>query len=630
MKIVTIAPIKKGVNKENLSYFTDQDVLIGNIVEVPLRSKKAYGLVVEVRDAEDLKAEIKSLSYSIKKISGLKSFSFISKNFVQSIKKIADYNATTVGNVLSVFTPKTILESCKELEFEEKEKPEGNFFETLLLQSDDEERYSTYKSLIREEFAKNKSVFFCMPTTEDILSARENLEKGIEKYTFIMHSGLPKKELIGVWKKILEEKHPILLIATGSFLSIPRSDLGTIVLEKESSRAYKTQSRPYLDLRVAMEEIAKSLKVRLVLGDQLLRVETLWEEKNGKYGELVPLKFRSLTNNNAEIINLKSQKNIKKKEFEIFHPKTIELLKRTKENNENTFIFCARKGLYPNTVCGDCGRVVVCKNCNAPVVLYNQKAKAKNLFVCNHCGERRDSSELCQYCGGWKLTTLGIGIEKVVEEIKNILPHTNIFILDKDHVKNHKQAVKIRDEFYTTPGSIMVGTELALTYLNQKIENTCVVTIDSYFSVPDFQINEKIFHILLSMKSLASKDFFIQTRQENTKIFEEAKDGNLIDFYRDEIEDRKATGYPPFATYIKLSLEDEKSKAQKKMEEMREFLKPYKLEIYEAWRPGNIKSFTINGLIGIQKKNWPDENLLSKLRSMPQEYSIRVDPSTLL
>lgn len=624
------------MTKDTLTYFTKSEVSVGSIVSIPLRKSMAFGLVTSSKVAEELKSELKSLSYSIKKIENIKTLSFLSKSFIESCEKIADYNASSVGSVLWSLIPKIILENSNSLSTDKTEKPKGIFHETLLLQSDDEERYATYKSLIREEFAKNRSVFFCLPTTENLLSSRVVLEKGIEKYTFVLHSGLSKKEILTTWNKIIESEHPVLIISTGYFLSIPKSNLGTIILDKESSRSYKMQHRPFIDIRSAAEAIAKSASLRLVLGDIFLRVETLWQEKNpdksGAYSELFPLKFRSLTTATCELLNTKTPQDMKKKEFNVFSDKLRDILLRSKENNERTFLFCGRKGLYPITVCSDCGTVVTCKNCNSPAVLYSKKSGnvLKNLFVCHHCGERRDAGELCKHCGGWRLNPLGIGIDKVVEELKTLIPDANVFIMDKDHVENHKQAVKVRDQFYSSPGSFMVGTEIGLSYLNQKVENSAVVSIDSYFSVPDFQINEKIFHIILEMRSLTNNYLLLQTRQDDTKIFDYALRGNLVDFYRDEIEDRKSIGYPPFTTYIKVSLEGEKTQIKKQMNDVAEFLKPFQLQIYDAWNPGSKSKYHIHGLIGLPRNKWVDESLLSKLRSLPQQFEIKIDPATLL
>ena len=652
MRIITVIPISRGISKDTLTYFTNREVPVGSIVSVPLRNKTTYGLVTASRQAQEIKSEIKSLSYSIKKVEKISARTFLSPAFIKACQKIADYNASSVGSVLSALIPKSILEGSDKLKpqgepFGTKGFPlgtGGKFYETVLLQSEDDERYATYKSLIREEFAKGRSVFFCLPTTEDLLNAKSVLEKGIEKYTFVLHSGLGKKELLNLWQKIIDEEHPVLIIGTGSFLSLPKNNLGTIVLEKESSRAYKMQTRPFLDVRGVAEAVARELNIRLVLGDIFLRTETLWQEKNGAYAELSPLKFRSLSTANCQIINMKTPQDMKKKEFKIFDDKLKDLIKEGKEKNEHTFLFCGRKGLYPITVCSDCGTVVVCKNCKAPVVLYgpfdklraDKPASSKpsrssgNLFVCNHCGERRDAGELCIHCGGWRLNTLGVGIERVVQEIKSTFPEIGLFIMDKDNISTHRQAVKVRDAFYNTAGAVMVGTEMALSYLNQKVENSAVVSIDSYFSIPDFQINEKIFHILLGLRAISEKNLIFQTRQENTKVFDYAMRGNLIDFYRDEIAERESIGYPPFTTYIKITLEGEKGVTKKQMEETVEFMRPYTLTVFEAFIAGSKNKYTVNALISLPQGKWVDKILLEKLRQLPPQYVIKIDPATLL
>lgn len=633
MNILTVIPISKGFPKDNLTYFTKSDVSVGSIVSIPLRKKTIYGLVTGNRLVTEIKSELKSLTYSIKKIDSIESVSFLSQEFIRACESIANYNAGSVGSVLSALIPTTILENSSELPIDEKINSSNTFYETSLLQCDNEERYATYKSLIREEFAKGRSIFFCLPTTEDLLSAKIILEKGIEKYTHTVHSGLPKKELISTWKKIIEENHPTLTIGTGSFLSLPQKNLGTIILEKESSRAYKMQTRPYIDIRDIAEALAREMKIRLVLGDNFLRVETLWQEKKGKYSEIAPLKFRSLTTARCELISMREPADMKKKEFSIFSEKIKDVIRNTTENNENTFLFVGRKGLYPTTVCSDCGTVVVCKNCGAPTVLYGKQkttGESKNLFVCNHCGERDDSQKLCTHCGGWRLHPLGVGTERVEEEISKLFPHTKVFIMDKDHVTTHKQAVKVRDTFYNTPGSILIGTEMALTYLNKKIENAAVVSLDSYFSIPDFQINEKIFHILLSMRTLSEKSFIIQTRQEKTTIFDHALRGNLMDFYREEIEDRKSIGYPPFTTYIKVTIEGEKQTIKKEMEEIVQFMKPFELQVFDAFNPGSDRKHLIHGLVSLESGTWPHDALLAKLRAIQPHCTVRIDPATLL
>lgn len=633
MRIVTVIPISRGISKDTLTYFTQEDVEVGSLVSIPVRNKKIHGLVIGAESATEAKAQIKTLSYNIKKISGVKPHSCISPSFVRAAGQIANYYASSIGSVLSALIPHSILENGDSISPPQPHSiHDDTFYETTLLQSNDEERYATYKSLIREEFARSKSVLFCVPTTEDLKNAEKSLEKGIEQYTFTLHSRLSKNEVLRIWNIVVSEAHPVLVIITGSFLSIPRHDIGTIVIEKESSRAYKMQTRPSIDIRHAAEYIARELNCRLLLGDILLRTETLWEHKNGTYSEISPLKFRSLTTAQCDLVGMRTPENQDKKEFSLLSDEALRILSTTGENNEHTFLFCGRKGLYPTTVCSDCGTVVTCKNCSAPVILYSKKqnGEVKNMFVCHQCGERRDAHELCIHCKGWRLTPLGVGIDRVAQKVASLLPQSHIAVMDKDHVTTHNMATKMRDGFYNQPGSILLGTEMALPYLNQKIENIIVVSLDSFFSIPDFRIHEKVFHILLSLRSIAERHMIIQTRQEKTNIFTHALRGNLVDFFRDEIDERKTFGYPPFTTYIKLTIEGDKSSVKKQMADISTYLEPYVLSVFDAFKPGPKQKYTAHGLVTLPKGTWVDEVLLSKLRGLPPSVSIKIDPDTLL
>jgi primosomal protein N' (replication factor Y) len=644
MFIITIIPISRGIGKETLTYFTSEKVGLGSLVSVPIRGKKSYGLVVEIKEAREQKTELKNLSYAMKKIDKVQQRAFLSPTFVDAAKNISDYYATTVGSVLAQLVPKAILESQENFNLSKKEnevaekvedetenqKPIAR--EVLLLQTADPERYGAYKSVIREEFARGRSIFFCLPTIEDIKNVGETLQKGIENYTFVLHSRLSKKEIVSVWQKILAEKHPVLIIASGSFLSLPREDIGTIILEKESSRAYKMQVRPFLDIRTVAEIVAKKSGLRLIFGDQLLQTETIWKQKNGDYAELSPLSFRSLSACNCQKVDMQTPADMQKKEFKILGEETKKILLSARENSERTFVFCGRKGLFPQTVCADCGTAVTCKNCKAPVVLYKKKSGdvLKNLFVCHHCGERRDADVLCENCKGWRILPLGIGVQNVAEEVRKILPKSEIFCLDADTVTTYKGATKIRDDFFATPGSVLVGTEMALSFLNQNVENSIIASLDSFFSIPDFKISEKVFHILLQMRSLTGQKMLVQTRQPETALFDQALSGNLIDFYREQIAERKSLNYPPFAKFIKLTIQGNKIAIKNQMEKIAGALKPFELSVFEAFNPGPQNKSVVHGLLSIPPEIWPDKNLLEKLRALPQFVAIKIDPDTLL
>ena len=634
MKVIEVIPISRGINKEQLSYFTASEIEIGSLISVPLRKRTVPAIVVSVSEVEDMKAEVKNSPFALKKIEKAKSHKLLLKNFIDSADDTAKYFISSIGAVLSSIVPKVILENAEKIKLpEEPKKNTRDLCEKLVLQAPDEERFANYRSLIREEFARDSSVFFCLPTIQDLKKAVDKLQKGIEKYTFVFHSSLSKKEVIDNINQILAEKHPVLIIGTGGFLSIPREDIGTIIVDKENARSYKLQTRPYIDIRYFTEKFAEKNKMRIIFGDLLLRTETIYRYKTTELVEVAPLKFRSLSTSTQEMMDMKEIKKldengIEKAEFKIISPKLERLLRENVENNEHAFIFVGRRGLSPSTVCADCGTIVACNSCSAHIVLH--KSSVENFFLCHKCGERRSALEKCKNCGGWHLTTLGIGAEMVEQEIQDMFPDQKIFKINTDTTPTHKKALLEIEKFYSAPQGILVGTEMALLYLSEKISNSAVVSIDSFFSVPDFRINEKVLNILLKIRSVTDKNFLIQTRDTKQKIFDYAIRGNLVDFYKEELDDRKTLNYPPFSILIKVNIIGTKAEVMEAVEKLQKSIEPYEIDIFPAFIPQSKGKYSVNGVVKIKKEDWPNEKLLGVFKALPQNYTVNVDPESLL
>jgi primosomal protein N' (replication factor Y) len=561
------------------------------------------------------------------------------KEFIDATIDSAEYFANSTGSILGAIIPKIFFEESEKLKIQTKDKNTAKeHAEKFVIQSNDEDRYAHYKSLIRESFAKNQSVFFCLPTIQDINFAKDRLHKGIENYTFVLHGLMNKKEILEKITKVLSEKHPVLIIATSGYLALPREDIGMIILDKENSRSYKMQTRPFIDFRVFAKIFAERINAKIVFGDLMLRAETIQKQKKGELVEIAPLKFRSLSTSKEELIDMKkddeTEKNEgKKKQFKIFSPELEKKIKENFENNEHMFVFVSRRGLSPSTLCADCGNIVKCNYCNAHIVLHKG---ADNFFLCHKCGERRSADEKCTNCGGWRLTTLGIGIELVEEEIKKLLPKDNsaqagkIFRIDSDSTPHHKKAQQVAKNFYESPQGILIGTEMALLYLTEKVENSAVVSMDSFFSIPDFRINERVMNILLKMRAITDRNLIIQTRDAGQKVFEYAMAGNLVDFYREEIDDRKKFNYPPFSTIIRISISGNRNDCVKAAEELKKVVEPYDLEVFPAFVPQGKSAVILNAVIKIPENKWPDYDLSLKLRSCPPNYSINIDPDSLI
>lgn len=631
MKILQVVPFKKGFRVEFLTYFTTKDVSIGNIVTFEIKSKVYQGFVIDVKDAEDSKSDIKQSTFSLKKIKSIYKETIFNTALVSTLTQAKDFYATSIGEISTSLVPQFVLKDINAFKVPHTDTIAiQDSTEQYAIQEPDIERFSSYKRLIREEFAKKKSVLFVCPTIEDAEYAFRELSKGITDYSYIFTSNVKKTDLERTWSEALKQSKPILIVATGQYVFIPLEKIGSIVIEKESSRLYKNQKSPYIDYRVVLEMYAKTLGARFIVGDLILRLETHIKIDQFTVHEYSPLKFRSLTTAQSQCITMDSKNKIHGDEFALFSPELKEILNEAHLNSEQTLLLCSRRGLAPSIVCMDCGHIVACNNCNSPVVLHGKDAtEASNYFLCHRCNEKRSAGELCKNCGGWRLKTLGIATETIKNQVLKDMPHATIFIFDSDHIKTQKQAKKVIEDFYATPGAILIGTEMALLYTREEIPHIAIVSLDSMFSIPDFSIHERMLNTILRAKSLASQNFILQTRNSSSPIIQYAQTGNIKDFVRSELAERKTYNYPPYSILIKLSLQGSPVRIKEEVQHLKTFLSDFEVFDYPILTQSNSKVLTYGLLIRLPADSWPNKKLVDKLRTLPQYIKVVIQADTI-
>jgi len=638
MKIVSVIPLSKGIWRDSLAYFTAQEIPLGSLVSIPVKNKTITGLVVAEKAVKDLKTQIKKTDFGWRKISRVKKAGYFSPEFIKAANLTADYYATFPGQVIKSLVPQVILDKWPEAKAPSWKDPrEKVLTEILATQEPDEERWSFYRSLIRESFAKKQSVFLCLPSLPDMERLTPLVTKGIEPYVIALHGSLTKNQILTLWKKALTTVHPILIIATPLFLSLPRADLTTVILEKENSSAYKNFSRPHIDWRFFVEKLAEQKKLRLIFGDLALRSETIYRLGRGEITPATTIKYRVYSDSRTQLWPL-IKKN-KKDDFEVqnsIDERLLAQIENASDNNERFFILAGQRGLTPITICRDCGLVMACDICHSTLAIHQKTARdplainEEHLFLCHKCGQVVEIDDHCPNCHGQRLTLLGFGAEKIEAEIKAHSPKIKVWRLDRDSAPTPTKAEEIRRQFLASPGSVLIGTEMALNYLREKIENIALVGLDNLFAKPDYRLGEKLFSELLRLRLLASKRFFIQTRNPNEKVWQNVLSGNLLDFYRDELEERQQLGYPPFKTLIKISREGKKEDIKKDLVQLEKSLAPWQPISYPSLTK-NVKGLPVsNILIKLPSSSWPDKKLLALLKSLPPTFLIRVDPESVL
>jgi primosomal protein N' len=636
MFVITVIPLAKNIFRDELSYFSADELPLGSIIAAPIKNGQSDAIVVACQPAADLKSALKSSTFSLKKIGSVKSRNLLSPAFIAAGRRAAEYFATPLGQTIKTAVPQAVLDHLgQKNKLPENSAPkldrkgDGTVKQLkFILQDDTAERISFYKALIRESFARKESVFLCLPAAAMVDIYAEAFGPGIRDYTVILSGDQSPKTIWQNWTKAVSLEHPVLIIATAGYLSLPRCDLGTIILEREGSGHYRSFIRPFIDLRRLGEYLAEETGARLILGDLILRAETVFRAENGELSHLSPLKYRSSSTAAQLIIDARNS-DAGDKSVKAIGDTLYGIIGESVARREKIIIYCGQKALSPITVCSDCGELVRCRHCASPLSLHKNLKEKKYYYLCHKCGRAGDVSDTCPSCGSWRLDLLGFGSEKAETELAALFPDVPLF-LDRGKLRNAKRSELIKKFSATKGAAILLGTESLTSMLTDKVPTVAVIALDAMFSVPDFRISEKALGSLLSLRQFAGDRFVVQTRNPDEKVFRYAAAGNLIDFYREEIEERMKFGYPPFKILIAISRFGPPEQTRAEIHNLAEQLEKYAPIVYETERGDTRGRIEVRCLLKLAANAWPDPDLLGQLRALTPDWKLEVEPESII
>jgi primosomal protein N' len=643
MWIVEVVPIKRGIPKETLTYFSAEPVPDGTVVSVPVRSKAIDAISVACRDARDEKAAIKSGSFSLKKILKIKEGSPVPAYIFEAARLAAQYYRCPRGTILNLLIPDYSFYGLFSHE-PIKKTGEEPVPERLLFQSPLDDRIAFYRTYIRESFAKKESVVFVCPTIADSDLFAESLSRGIADFVVVINSELSSKKLITLLQKVAVDPHPFVIITTPSFASLMRPDTGTLILEHESSSAYSTPSNPSFDFRVLMEIFARSAGKKFIFGDSLLRVETLGRHETKELGTVAPITFRALAPLEINVIPHGVPAEIlprtRNDQVPALSAEMRALVGRCVAEKSHIFAFALRTGLATVTRCRDCGQVFLCEHCEAPLVLY-AGASGKRVFICNKCKMHKPSEQKCARCESWNLAALGTGTAFVEEEIKRLYPEVPVFRIDREATPTRTEARKVAAAFAAAPGGVLIGTEMALFYLSDAVTDSIVVSFDTLFNIPSYRTNERIIELFLAIAERTRNKLYVQTKNPDEPIITLIQSNNYSSWYRNELAERIDYNYPPASTIMKITWRGKEAEKEAAKDYLQEILNPFAPDIFESIVVQKGKKETVvNAVIRPKSDDWSlhslmgsrglSEVLRTTLAKLPDGAVLNINPDNLL
>lgn len=613
MYIVTITPLIRGNYVEELSYFSPTHYPVGSVVTVPVRKNARHdALVTHIREVSDVKTEVRGADYVLKKLPSQEPRFVTHPEYIQSITAYTKERKGNLGAYLKTILPTTSLQTTYN-----PDNTTSQTYKQSFIQNTFNERITFYQQCARNLFARNMSLYILCPTRHHAERVYKRIKKGIDDHTYLFHSNLSPKKQQTVWSEASAHSHPIVFIGTPQSVALPRNDIGTLVIEEEGSPHWTGLIQPFIDFRKLIHIYATYLKVPFIVGDILIRTETYKAYKDGKF-EKEESSINAYPPMSTHVIDMHKYK--KAKGYLFFAPDSEEALKR----QQKTIVYVVRNGAYPLTQCNDCGSIVTCPTCSYPLVLYTQKQE--NIYACHMCAEKYSSLITCSVCNGWRLALLGIGIERVYEEISKLAPDTHIIKID-DTVKTERYMRSKIKEFEDLEHGILITTERGLTRTTTQVDTTIAVSLDPLFSIPDLRISERIARIIFTLQEKTRDAVYIQHRNGDTNMLDIIARGEVNDFLRYEMKERKRFDLPPFRHLIKLSWTGDYDKeASDLLKRLKRYNPEHYLSFYKTKKGKNIHHI----LLRVKNERWPDELLLEELYKLPPFIEIQIDPESVI
>ena len=133
-------------------------------------------------------------------------------------------------------------------------------------------------------------------------------------------------------------------------------------------------------------------------------------------------------------------------------------------------------------------------------------------------------------------------------------------VVDSEVSKGKDFHTNLYEDFLGGKYSIMIGTQMIAKGLHfPNVTLVGVINADASLNFPDFRSNERTFQLITQVAGRAGRgdksgEVIIQTYQPENKVYFDIKNGDYLNFYKREIEDRKIFGYPPFSKIINVGV----------------------------------------------------------------------------
>jgi primosomal protein N' (replication factor Y) len=373
----------------------------------------------------------------------------------------------------------------------------------------------------------------------------------------VLHSRLRPGERLDQWERLRSGRTPI-AVGARSALFAPLEHLGVIVVDEEHDSAYKNEEGFRYHARDLAALRAARAGCPLLLGSATPSLETRYACDEGDALRLVlPRRIGGRPLPAVELVDLCRERERSPRGHKLILSGPLRrALRETVAEGGQAILFLNRRGFSTQVFCFECGTAERCENCDVALVFH----AAERRLRCHYCDASRPPPERCSGCGSADAALLGVGTERVEEEVRGFLPEARLARLDRDTSRRRGHAEAALAALREGRVDVLIGTQMvAKGHDFPGVRLVGVIAADLALHLPDFRAAERTFQLLTQVAGRAGRDaapgrVVIQSFVPEHYAIAPVRDHDYERFYAEELGHRQALGYPPFGHLAQATL----------------------------------------------------------------------------
>jgi primosomal protein N' (replication factor Y) len=393
----------------------------------------------------------------------------------------------------------------------------------------------------------------------------------------VLHSKLSLGEQFDEWRRIRKGDFDV-VIGSRSAIFAPQPNLGLIVIDEEQEWTYKQPDKsPRYHARAVALKLAELSGATVIMGSATPDVESYYRAQKGDY-RLLQLPERVTPYDGSalpqvEIVDMREE--LKSGNQSLFSLSLFQAIGQALANKEQVILFLNRRGAASFIQCRSCGLVMRCKRCDVPLSYH----LTEDRLVCHQCNYNIKVPESCPQCGRRRIKFLGVGTQRLEQEVGYSFPQARLLRWDSDVTHGRYAHDEILAKFRAHDADILIGTQMVAKGLDLPLVTLVgVVNADTALNLPDFRSGERTFQLLSQVAGRAGRGtrggkVIIQTYTPEHYAIRAAAQHDYASFYEQEIEYRRQLHNPPFSQLASLTYSHaNEGLCQREAERMKRFL----------------------------------------------------------